>query len=127
MSYNGYRLKINNIMVPENHIGRGSYSMTVSDRVIDQWTDGDLTEHVSSIGSKRHTIRFTLRQHASDEHATFLAYIAVNKNVSVQYYDDNTDTYQTGQFHFEEVQFAHQTVRSRMIWYDDTEIVLEEY
>ena len=127
MSYQGYRLKINNITVPENHIGRGSYNLHVEDRIIDEWTDGDRINHVSSIGSKRHTITFSLRQHASDEHATFLSYVAQTKNIPVQYYDDMTDTYKTGSFHIEGIDFAHQTVRSGMIWYDDTPVILEEY
>lgn len=127
MSYEGYRLRINNITVPENHIGRGTYSLRAEDRIIDEWTDGDMIDHVSTIGSKRHTISFALRQHASDEHAAFLAYTTLTKNVPVRYYDDNTDTYQTGNFHIEGVDFVHQTVRSGMIWYDDTNIILEEY
>lgn len=127
MGYNGYRLKINNLTLPENFIGLGSYSMTTEDRVIDQWTDANLTDHVATIGTKKHVIKFALRQHNSDEHATFLQYVSSTKGVTVQYFDDETNDYVTGSFHIEGITFPHKTVRSGMIWYDEVDVTLEEY
>lgn len=127
MSYTGYRLKINNVTLPENFIGKGTYSMTSEDRIIDRWTDANLTDHVATIGTKRHTINFALRQHNSDEHSTFLQYVSSTKNVTVQYYDDETNAYVTGSFHIEGITFPHKTVRSGKIWYDEVNVTLEEY
>lgn len=127
MSYQGYRLKINNVIVPENHISRGSYSISADDRIIDDWQDADLIDHVATINTKKHTINFSFREHDSSEHSIFSGYLASTQNIPVQYYDDLTDTYITGSFHTDGVSFSHETIRSGRIWYDDTPVKLEEY
>lgn len=127
MSYLGYRLKINGVTVPENHIARGSYSISANDRVIDEWQDADLVDHVSTINTRQHLINFSFREHDSPEHSVFIGYLSSTQDITVQYYDDLTDSYLTGSFHTDGVNFSHQTIRSGRIWYNETPVELKEY
>ena len=112
--YQGYRIKINGIKVNNTMIARGSYNISTEGRVIDSWEDAD-------------KISFELREHKSSEHASFISLVEKTENIPVEFYDDKTDSYKTGTFKMEKVEFSHKNATAKEIIYNNTKVTIEEY
>lgn len=125
--YQGYRIKINGIEVNNTMIASGTYNISTEGRVIDSWEDADKIKHEVLAKKKKTTISFELREHKSSEHATFIGLVELTENVPVEYYDDKTDSYKSGTFKMDKIEFSHKNATKTEITYNTTKVALEEY
>lgn len=121
------RIKINNTIIPNANIQRGSVKIGTNPRECERYTDGAGVEHIIPYAKTKATIQFTLREHSTSEHSTFAAYVANRYNLSVRYWNDNTSTYETGLFHINAFEWSHDNNIENNIDYGATQITLEEY
>lgn len=127
MAISDYRVKINNIKVPNTYISRGTYSLERPLRIAETYEDASGIKHEITFASKKTKIKFTLREHSSDEHNSFAALLATVQNVSVSYWDDQTNSYLSGTFRIKDFTWSHMNIIGSSIEYGPTSIELEEY
>lgn len=125
--YAGYRLKIKGVILPNTYVARGSYSLKTEMRTAYTWTDANLTDHIMSNGKTRTTVSFGLRPHSMVEHGEIIAALPGRENLEVEYWDDYTQNYRTGNFGCSEFTFSHINAVGNDISYDATSITLTEY
>lgn len=127
MAYQGYRLKINNVVFPNEYVSRGTYKISRNPRKVETYTDIVGVEHDVFYPTDKTTITFMIREHSSSDHSTIYEYFSTRKNVTVEYYDDNTDTYISGTFRVDKITWEYENALSNTIEYAPTPITLEEY
>lgn len=127
MAYAGYRVIIDGNTLPEGYVWKGTYKLSKEDRIFDEFEDGYGIKQIKTIGTKRTVINLSLRRHTSDEHSYFIPFTTKTQNIPVTYYDDHTDSYKSGTFHMNKVQFQHENSQNSKLMYGPTPIVLEEY
>ena len=127
MAYQGYRLKINNVVFPNEYVSRGTYKISRNPRKVETYTDIVGVEHDVFYPTDKTTISFDIKEHSTDEHSTLIAYFSNRKNVSVEYFDDNTSAYVSGTFRIVDFVWANKNALANKIDYDKTSITLEEY
>ncbi len=125
--YQGYRLKIEGETIPNTIMAKGSYSISKEDRTAETWTDAFGKDHVRTYGKTKTTITFSLREHDSTEHGGIVAVFRNRHDVSVDYYDDDTDTYKNGMFRMTVGGYAHRDAHGEKVQYNTTPVTLEEY
>lgn len=125
--YQGYRLKIDDTIVPNEIIARGTFSFQKVDRIIDSYEDEKGVTHEVVADKKRVLIGFSFKEHDSSEHLVFCRYINKKDNVSVEYYDDEENVYEPGIFKIEASAFTHRNVIGNNILYNSCAIKLTEY
>lgn len=125
--YEGYRLKINGNEVPNADIAKGTYSLKKDDRVIDSYEDMDKVTHEVVSKKPKVTISFSLRKHTSEEHERAVKLTSVKQNLSVEYFDDDTNSYVVGLFKMEVGEYSHAFAGTQRIFYNETPIKLIEY
>lgn len=125
--YNGYRVKINEVIVSDNLISQGSYTCLPVRRVLDSYYDGlgvlheELSKHVTV------EISFSLRERSMEEQALLKDVFAKYENIQVEYWDDVSMMYKSGVFKMTRPAFSHRNTRGGKIRYKKTAIVLKEY
>lgn len=128
MSYAGYRLKIEGIILPNEFITRGSYSVnSEAKRVIKKWTDANQIDHVTYAAERRSTITFRLRQHNLTEHLQIAAAVKKRSDINIEYYNDSTGEYSTGIFDCGDVIFPHLNATKNDIIYAAVSVTFTEY
>lgn len=124
--YQGYRLKINNVIFPDIYISRGSYSCIEDERVVEIWTDANFVEHKITTGVPKATITFSLAEHPMDKHSEIVQFFQQNDGITIEYYADKRDAYRTATFRLEPITFAHKYSVGNNVLYDITGITLIE-
>ncbi len=125
--YNGYRIKINGIIVSDNFISEGSYSAQKVKRVLDEYHDAYGVEHEFISPHKPVEISFSIRERSMAEQAKLSALFNQYENVPVEYWDDVKCEYKSGNFKMEQPTFSHANTRGGSIKYKKTNIKLMEY
>lgn len=125
MAYSGYRLKINNNEFPNTYISKGSYTSQRGKRVCKEWTDLTGITHKTYYPTTKTTITFSIREHLPEEHAAIILFLSISP-VTIQYWDDDTETYLEGTFDIEPIAWKHLTTRASGGFYDTTQITLTE-
>lgn len=120
--YNGYRLKIDGVILPNSMIAKGSYSAKDDARVVETWTDGYLVEHQIISDNRKARIRFSMIEHDSTNHADFIAYLQKNDDISVEFYNDRTDSYRTANCRLSPLQFSGRSSYGGKLQYNKTAI-----
>lgn len=124
MAYSGYRIKINNTIFPNRDIAKGSYTLGKNPRVAKSYTDISGINHEIYYPSTKTIISFSIREHLLDDHSSF-AEIFSNRSLSVEYYDEETSSYQTGTFKV--MDFNWNYINTNPVLYGATQITLEEW
>lgn len=124
--YNGYRLKIENVILPNKYIAKGTYNCVEDFRVIDTWVNASLVEEEKRTNTKKATITFSLIEHDSDKHADLIAYLQKSSDVSVEFYSDLTDSYRTANCRLAAVPFVHKNTYGSKIQYEPTAVTIIE-
>jgi len=124
--YEGYRLKINNVIFPDIYISRASYSCIEDERVVEIWTDANYVEHKITTGVPKATISFSLAEHPMDKHSEIMQFFQQDDGITVEYYADKRDEYRTATFRLEPITFAHMHSVGSNVLYDKTDITLIE-
>lgn len=125
MAYNGYRLKIGDTAIPNGYIAKGSYSVVPNQRVVGKWTDGNGVEHTSYYPNPKYVISFALRECDTTESATLFG-LFQNNELTVNFWDDRTQTYRNGNFTVKISAFSHTNILGGKILYNTTKITLTE-
>ena len=125
MAYDGYRLKINNTIFNNNDIAKGSLVFGKNQRVAKSWKD--ISGHTRKVfyEDTKTVIQFSVREHLATDHLTLASYFT-NPEVTVEYWDENTDTYQTGDFFVNDFNWGNTTTTPDGPMYAACQITLEE-
>lgn len=126
MAYSGYRLKINNTVLSDAFISKGTYKLSQEDRVVDTWKDANQVNHVVTDGT-RSIISFQIREHGTDEHYKLTQLFRARNHVQIEYFDDITESYRVGDFRIPKIMFSHYNLTTQQLRYNATAITLEEY
>jgi len=124
--YQGYRVKINGTIFPNDNMAKGSYSLGKNPRVAQEWEDLLGIHHEINFPSTKTEINFSIREHLPIDHSALTSFFS-SRNVTVEYYDDNSDNYLTGSFKVGEIVWKHINVDGQGIFYAATPITLEEW
>lgn len=138
MAYNGYLLKIGGQTVPMNLIQAKTYKSTPAQMMdTDSWRDtlGDL--HRTVAPHTKAKVEFnTVNGITNGELAVLNGIITshviglnAERRISVEYYDQWTDSYKTGTFYVPDVTFTIDEIdeRSGTIYYEETRYAFVEY
>ena len=124
MAYNGYRLKINNVVFNNSDIAKGSYTLGKNPRVAKSYTDINGIRHDIYYPTPKTIISFSIREHLLSDHLVLSSYFAT-RNVTVEYFDDESETYKTGSFKVSDFNWNH--LNTNPVMYGATAIKLEEW
>lgn len=127
MAYQGYRLKINNVVFPNHYVSRGTYKSSRNPRKAGTYNDILGVSHDVFYPTEKTLIEFSVKPHSTDEHTTLASYFTSRSNVTVEYFDNNTETYKTGTFRVVDFTWQEDNATSTSIDYAETPIKLEEY
>lgn len=127
MAYAGYRIKINGEIFPNIYMARGSYNMTKNPRLCESYVDALGVSHDVFYPTAKAIINFSIKPHSTDEHHLLREYFNERENVSVEYFDDNSETYLTGTFKVKNFTWKDDNATSGSVDYSATDIQLEEY
>lgn len=125
--YNGYRIKVNGIIFPNRFISKGTFSFVPSERIVNEWEDADLIKTKYVTENKRAIISFSVIEHESgDDHTEIMDILNVDGVVELEYYNDRSDSYETGEFYMSDITFSHLDTPAGKILYGATPILFEE-
>lgn len=124
--YSGYRLKIENKIIPNSYMAKGSWNAGRPKDVIDRWVDmdGETHEYVR-VGKAQ--ISFSIREHNLEEHSEILQLINKYDDVAVEFWSDDSNSYEVGVFHIDKPIYSHLTAYNNDIQYSKTAIKMTEY
>lgn len=125
MAYDGYRLKINNAIFNNNDIAKGSLTFGKNPRVAKEWTDISGHKRKMFYPDRKTVIQFSVREHLAADHTTLASFFGTAE-VSVQYYDENADSYVTGNFYINDFSWGNTTTTPNGPMYAECQITLEE-
>ena len=94
--YNGYLLKINGVIIPNNFIVEDSYKPVDKPIVIDDYYDTEYNRHVIYASNTDVSIEFTFRKMYESEYQTVSGLFT--PEMSVEYYDFKSGAYKQGIF-----------------------------
>ena len=122
--YQGHRIKINGTTIGNSMIKRGTYYSVPTTRVISSYYDaaGGFHEELSPV--KKMEIGFTIREHSVEEHTAIMAAFT-GRNVSVEYWNDTSGTYDIGVFRVDDLKTSHKHTAVG-IWYGEIPVKLKE-
>lgn len=127
MSYQGYRIKIGDTIVPNLLISKGSYSFRKNKRVAGSWTDANGIGHYANHKARQAVIQFSIKERNLEEHQSIAPIFAAQDNLTVEYWDEYACEYVTGNFRMSEPQIKHIETPGNDIRYATAQIVLTEY
>lgn len=120
------RLKIDGIEVTSEMIAKGTFSAVENKRVVEIWTDANMIEHEVIADQPKVEIRFELREHSNEDHASFARLFTKHNNINVRYWSDRLNTYRDAVCRMEPIVFTHRSSYGGGIQYDTTPIALIE-
>ena len=127
MSYQGYRVKIDGIEIPNMLIAAGSYSFSKASRVANKWNDGFGVNHKDFHKTKKATIVFSIRERNLQEQESIKAIFQKQEKVKVEYWDDYECEYKEGYFEMPSLSVGHKKALNNDILYKATLVRMEEY
>lgn len=127
MAYSGYRVKIAGMVLSNNVIAQGTYKFIRTQRILDSYYDAAGTYHEELSPVKKVTIQFSIIERSAEEHLQIMSLLANRDNVSVEYWDDETNQYSTGIFKIENLNISHYNSKFGTIRYAEMPVTLKEY
>lgn len=124
--YNGYKLKIDGVVFPNNYMAKGTYNAIDKKRVVETWKDANQVEHEITTGTPKANITFSLIEHDSTTHSKMIAYFQKKDDIVVEFYDDGKDAYRTAICRLEAIKWSHRSSYGGKIQYKATAISLIE-
>lgn len=125
--YEGYRVKINDVEVPNTMIAAGTYSFVKEKRLVRSWVDANGLQHFDYYENTKAKIQFAIRERNLEEQQSITGLFQTFENLTVKYWDDYSCVYRTGLFKLKEPSISHRKAPDNDIWYQATSFVLEEY
>ena len=121
-----YRIKINNVEFPNNNVAKGSFNIQKEPRVALSYDDIKGISHEIHFPTDKTIISFSVREHDSAEHSSIIPFFNTGSDVTVSYWDDNSNLYREGTFKVHPINWNHLTIEGDNIRYAPTPIKLEE-
>jgi hypothetical protein len=128
MAFNGYYLKINGTIFPNEFIVVESFvadpEQTLQD---DAYTDGDGYLHISDLPHTRTKIEFNTPDKFSEaQNEVLRTYLTDMRNATVEYWNPKRGTYRTGIFYISDISYTIKYQIGDMIYYNPIRIALIE-
>lgn len=127
MAYEGYRVKVNDTVISNDLISKGSYKFKRISRVLASYYDAAGTLHEEKSPHKRATISFSIRERSRSEHESIIQAFSVRDNAPVVYWDDETGVYKEALCKINDLDVAHYNTVGGDIRYAAMQITIEEY
>ena len=124
MAYLGYRLKIDGTILKNRDIAKGTFTLGKNPRVAKEWKDIQGIKHKTFFPTDKTVISFSIREHLASDHSSLAAYFA-SRDITVEFYDDNSETYITKDFEVKDFNWSHSNTNP--LFYNVTPITLEEW
>jgi hypothetical protein len=126
--FTGDLIRINGVSIPNRYIDVKTYTITPSRRrVIDSYFDGNGKRHIVYSPHTTTKIEFNTNGLMMAAMRSFLTYFPTTEGLSIVFYNDKTDTYESGIFRLEnEIVFGKYRLRGNNIIYKSINISLEE-
>lgn len=125
--YDGYLIKINKEIFPMKYMIRNTWSATPRGRrIIEEKYDAYGEKHIQEATHTQTEISFKICNHKNDIHPYILSFLQGLNEISVEYYDDSSDTYQNGIFRADNISWKHMYSNDQEIWYEETQLKLSE-
>ena len=128
MAFLGYLLKINGSIFSNSFIAVDSYKATPNQEIDeDSYTDADGELHRNILPHTRSKIEFSTRHLNLAEKIMIQGLFPVRSEVLVEYWNDETNSYETGAFYIPDITYEPHTVTDNNIVYKPIRIALIEY
>lgn len=133
MSYAGYLLKVNGVLFPNRYILMDSYESTPHQLTdLDSYIDGDGYLQRNVLPHARSKVSFsTCSKLTLQEKMEIQSIIPTSKTdrirLHVEYWDDDTNTYQTGDFYVPDIKYPIHDANNDTIIYNSIIIEFIEY
>jgi hypothetical protein len=125
--FDGHMLKINGTVIPNKYIDMQTYKCTPHKRrVIDSWYDGAGVKHEVYASHTATEIDFSTNGVFLAGRQAFLAYFPAKTGLTVEYYNDETGSYETGTFRVNDFTFERYKIKGANIIYKALGITLNE-
>lgn len=125
--YNGYTVKIGSTIINPDIMVIGSYQCKNERAVISSWRDANGRMHYHFYPEAKTNISFSIRPRTVDQQRSIQHLFNTLDNLTVEYYNDVTEQYETGVFKMDDVVFKHQYDTQDVMFFAETQIVLREY
>ena len=126
LTYEGYRVKIGNMIISNDLIQKGSYSFVKSKRIAADWEDAVKTQHQNMMTKRKVRITFSIRERSLTEQDSIKGIFDTEENITVKYWDDYDCVYREGTFFMDAPEISHRNTVGG-INYASTSIKLTEY
>ena len=127
MSYSGYRIQLEQTVLNNSWIAKGTFNVSRSPRIAKNFKDIVGIDHDVTYPSTKTIITFSIREHNSSEHSEISNLFSQRANRSITYWDDDSDDYLTKSFKIKDFTWNHLNAFADSIDYGETAITLEEY
>lgn len=126
--YDGYRIKINGVILPNEYIIATSWSNVYGEkRKLEEYNDAYGERHTKYAEHVRTSISFHIIERDVVKNLLIMPFFESKEHVLVEYYNDLTGTYETGDFSLNDPKIETKYVNDNTIWYKETAIEYEEY
>lgn len=125
--YEGYRIKIGDVVIPDTLISQGTYEFVNERRQIRSWQDANGIFHNDYFQRLQASITFSIRERSLEDHESIKGIFSKMENVAVTYWDDYDCEYKTGTFEMKKPKIKHRFAPNGTLFYEATQIALGEY
>lgn len=127
-SYKGYLLKINGNIFSNDLIRYGTYKVKPCQQIdTDSYVDGNGRLHRKILPHRRTSITFSTIRVALDQKIEIQSYFPARESVTIEYWNDETNSYQSGTFYTPDIEFSVYRADGTGIWYNEVPLEFIEY
>lgn len=128
MAFEGYLIKINGNTFPNKYLIVDSFNSIPNQRLEeDSYVDGNGVRHVNVSPHVPSKIEFTTRRVNLAEKMEIQSFIPTRENLTATYWNDETNTYETGVFRVPDINYTIFDISQNDIMYNEIHIVFDEY
>ncbi len=129
MAFEGYLIKINGTAFPNSYILMDSYDSSPNQLMDDDsYTDGDGKLHRNVLPHTRSKLEFnTVPKLTLADKMAIQSFIPTRVKLTVKYWNDESNTYKSGEFYVPDITFPIHDITATDIIYNSTRIAFIEY
>lgn len=124
--YEGYRLKIGEVVVKDNWIARGTYKCAPNQkRILKEWNDVQGKRHVTYAPHTRTEITFNIRKRDMNLQQQATELLKNRENVEITYWNERKMQYETCLCDIESEEYIS-SKKNGQIWYEETSVKITQ-
>lgn len=129
MAFNGYLLKIGTSIFPSSFIQLDTYKSTPNQILdLDSYTDSNGILHRNILPARATKIEFNTPILTLDRKMALQALLPSSRvKFTLQYWNDDTNSYKTGDFYIPDITYEIKRHTSNNIWYNPVRIAMIDY